>query len=211
MTITEMISLFDLVQDKVDEIYYTDAEKVEFLNASQNLLIENIVYSRDEDEGIDASKQKENILKPLRKKDTVITMAVVGNPTDAELDTACGGTLLHLEAIKREDNNTGTYYPCRWVREGERDAFADNTFKAPSATRPTYLLDLNGVFIEPIPTEAGQRVKVSTIRFPVAMVSPGTSCELIVGVHEQIVAGALAIAGIASKDDSILMFSQLVK
>jgi len=212
MTITQMISLFDLVEDKVDTIYFRDDEKVQFLNASQNLLVETIVFSIDEDKGVDANKQVEHILYPLRRKDVVITPASPGvGPILSELNTASGGTMMHLEAVQVETASaSGVYKPASWIKEGERTPAADNTFLAPSTANPTYALDYAGLFLEPA-LASGARVKVSTIMFPTQMVNPGTSTDLPLGIHEKIVAGALAIAGIASSDDSLIMFSQLTQ
>lgn len=212
MTVTQMISLFDLVEDKVDTIYFKDNEKVQFLNASQNLLVENIVFSIDEDAGIDANKQVEHILYPLRRKDVVITPATPGvGPILSELDTASGGTMMHVEAVQVETaSGSGVFKPATWIKEGERTPAADNTFLAPSTTEPTYSLDYAGLFLEPA-LASGATVKVSTVMFPTQMINPGTSSDLPLGVHEKIVAGALAIAGIASGDDALIMFSQLTK
>lgn len=206
-----MISLFDLVEDKVDTIYFTDEEKVQFLNASQNLLVESIVFSIDENMGIDANKQVEHVLYPLRRKDVAITPATPGSVILSELDTASGGTMMHVEAVQVETASaSGIYKPAFWIKEGERTPAADNTFLAPSTSDPTYALDYAGLFLEPA-LASGAKVKVSTIMFPTQMVEPGTSSDLPLGVHEKIVAGALAIAGIASDDEALVMFSQLTK
>jgi hypothetical protein len=212
-----MIELFDQVQDKVGEIYFSQDEKVLFLNTAQNLMVESMVYSRDPDSGLDTSKQIEDVLAPLKKKDVNINLPTGGNPTRAQLDTASGGTLLHVEGVKREVENeaetagTDVFKNCKWMSSNDREAFAENTFKSPTAQEPWYSFSDGGLYIEPVPTAGiDLDVKVSTVKLPIQMTAV-VNTDLPAGVHEKIVANALAIAGIASGDQAIMMFAQIAQ
>jgi len=207
MTIVEMISLFDLVEDKVDTIYFSDAEKLEFLNASQRIILDSIIFSNIEDVTADTNKKIEALLYTIIEKDVVITPAS-GNPTHTEIDAAITNSHKYILSTYRQDGSGGTYEWCKWVRENEKGPHADNTFKISSAAEPWVEMDSTGLIITPVPAD---NVKVSVVRSLADMVNPTQDCELPDALHEKIVAKALGIAGIASEDNALLMMAQLTQ
>jgi len=204
MTLVEMISLFDLIQDKVDTIYFTDAEKIEFLNTAQRVFVESILFNPEK--SVDSDKKVDALLYPIIDKDITITPSS-GDPTHVEIDTQVSGTVMYILSAQRQNGVAGAFVTAKWVRENEKGSFADNTFKAPSVTNPW--VETDGTTLKFTPT-CTDNAKVSTVREPVDMVTGVTDCELPVSVHEKVVGKAVALAGLASDDEALIAATKLI-
>lgn len=236
MTIDTMLTLFDIIQDKSNSAYFTDAEKVELINRSQIMFLTEYNENnfpgdiRITERGFISTRSLENtlgntdILKPLivgnmttTNGSTAISTDANGNLTNATIETAIAFNsgqstgvlkLLSLALVDGSDNR-----PIKFVRHNDLYKFIENDFLTPTTEFPLYCINNDGYQVYP---QAANDIIVSVIREPVQVVFIGPSdpgnvdCELDDFTHDRILAIALEQAGVASRDSAIVNLREIL-
>lgn len=107
MSIAEMRTWFDILQDKANDPYFTDAEKDEFLEDAQWDIINEIIGDYQSPTQLERSKTVETTLSTLVKSISITTDGS-GLLTTAAVDAAVGGTAIYPLKISRETLATGS-------------------------------------------------------------------------------------------------------
>lgn len=206
MTVAEQLQWFDILQDQFGSPYFTDTEKLFFLNRGQYEYVKNLFP--DNEGGLVNVELDWNILQniaPLVWETSEMVMSTSGVVTRtallANLQAISGDAtadifrLLGVEVRKGNDKQ-----PAKIIRHNDRSAFETNYFKKPSFTNFRYLLQNNGYKFKPIDTTS--RIAFTVVKTPISMaLSPLVQCELPTSTHNEIVAYGLQFAGIASRDE----------
>jgi hypothetical protein len=212
MNVVEMHQWFDLIQDKVDSVYYTENEKDQFLNRSIQIFINDIIHKFNEDQlgqlvissSLEQSLNVSEVLRPLMLLDLPVVTDVNGILTDAVINQAIEDesgeeeTYAHILSIT---NDLGK--PVIFMTENDNSKFQENDFKEATVDYPYYRIGSRGVYISPV-SEA-DTYAISVIKAP-KQVNYDTlsSTDLPETTHDYITAKALELAGLASKDEALL-------
>jgi hypothetical protein len=233
MTIDTMITLFDLIQDKPNSVYFDDAEKLEFLNRAQVMFLSEYNENnfpgdiRITERGFISTRSLENtlgntdILRPLVVGNMTTTDGVTpittdsnGNLLNSTIETAIGFNsgqttpVLKLLSMALSDDT-----PLKYVRHNDLYKFINNDFLSPTNAAPLYCINNDGYQVYP---QAVHMLIVSVVRQPVPMVfiaagNPGNvSCELDDFTHDRILAIALEQAGVASRDSALVNLRDII-
>ena len=211
MNVVEMHQWFDQLEDKVDSIYFNEFEKDLFINRAIQIFINNIINKFTEDrEGrfvissaLEESLNVSEVLKPLMLLDLPVNSDITGLVTDAEIvaaietETGDEAAFLHVLSVVSPDG-----MPLKFVRENDFHKFQQNDFKIANAEFPQYRIGFGGVFISP---SGVNDYTVSLIKEP-NKVNYATleSTDLPETTHDYIMASALELAGLASRDEALL-------
>jgi hypothetical protein len=219
MTIIEMLSWFDIISDKESSPYFSDAEKLQFLNVAQDDYVNELVFSvylptLSNREGparvysaAESSSSGLEILEPLLVPELTLPSSEGGEITrtqiNAAINTAVGhpSTYVAIDSVSKIVGSASI--PVRFVRHNDFYAFQSNVFKAASANQPQYRLFKDKLQILPIGVA---NYKLSVVKRPRRMVfdlvTPGNnvSCELPEVAHNKIVSIALEHAFKATRD-----------
>ena len=212
MTVLEMHQWFDLIQDKVDEVYFTESEKDMFINRAIQIFINDVVnaFLLNPQTGqvvisslLEDTLNAAEVLRPLMVLDMSVTADASGIITvdaiDAAIKTATGeeDTFLHILNLANS-NGIGLKY----VRENDYYKFAVNDFKKATTTYPQYRISHKGIHVTPIDSGG---YKLSVIKEPVKVnFDAQISTDLPETTHDYIMAIALELAGLSSKDEALL-------
>jgi len=224
MTIERMLSWFDIIQDKSNSPYFTDLEKVEFINRAQTKFINEIVFgqfipsmSKGERQAnainsFESVVQGSEALEPLFLSDLAITSSAGGEITRTQINSAInsetsgGEGYLYLLNIAR-DFGAGVVRNVRFVRHNDYFRFKENDFKKPTTNSPVYRIERQTIKIDP----AGAfNYLISVIKEPLDCVydsvTPANNidCELPEFTHDEILSIALSDAGVASRDEALI-------
>lgn len=227
MTIDEMITLFDIIQDKYNSAYYTNSEKVKFLNLAQNLFINESVFGINADEkrlgevpfvasSIEPTTINTSLVEPLIISDINLTADANGDvlfsdiETGINAETSSNEKLMYILAVYEDQDGEDIYI--RFVRHNDLYKHNQNEFKKPTVTEKVYRVSKGKITIYPKGTHS---VYLNVLKSPVDMVyvavsDPGNvSCELPYFTHNEVLAIALEISGIATRDQALLDVRQL--
>jgi hypothetical protein len=218
MTIEEMRSWFDMIQDKFNSPYFTDLEFEEFINQGQMNFVNESIFgqfipslSQRERGGqitnpSESTQQGLEVIRPLIIPDLAISSNSAGEISESAINTAIntaisktGQEYIHLLAVTL--NDSGTDRICRFVRHNDYVKFKTNSFKKPTARAPLYRLSRNGILLDPTGVKT---YKLSVVKKPdnVSLSTP-THCELPSEYHNIVVAYAVQLASIASRDEAL--------
>jgi hypothetical protein len=212
MTITEMLTWFDVLQDKYGSPYFTDSEKLLFLNRAQWEYVNATIPSNEG--GIVNMEVDENVLKNVSSllfELTVLNQSTSGIITNATinstLQTVSGdGTAEFIKVMRVKVVKNGRTYPAKFARHNDIDAFHNNYFKKPTYDTPKYTLQNNGFQFNPTDTVAS--IYFTVLKRPKDMTLV-VNCELPQITHNEIVALGLQFAGIASRDEILQQMNNL--
>lgn len=211
MNIIEMHDWFDLIQDKVDAVYYTTTEKDQFINRSIQLFINDVIHQFRDDPNrglmitstLEESLNASEVLRPLMLLDLPVSSAASGIMTDEAIEAAIlaavgeEGTFLHILSLK--DNND---LPVKYVRENDFASFQRNDFKQASSSAKQYRIGIDGIYCYPIGIAS---YKLSVIKAPNEVNYEGLqSTDLPDTVHDFVLAKALELAGLSSRDEALV-------
>ena len=224
MNVVEMHQWFDLIQDKVDSVYYTETEKDQFINRSIQLFINDIIHKfTDTREGplvissnLEESLNASEVLRPLMLLDLPVSTDEDGVITEEEIDsaieTATGETETFLHILSVSDGTKHIAY----VRENDFYKFNQNEFKKATEAYKQYRVGELGVYVHPLVDDNGQDLNpagyfISVIKAP-KQVNYETldSTDLPETTHDYILAKALELAGLASQDEALLQMRNAV-
>lgn len=217
MNVVEMHQWFDQLEDKVDSIYFNEFEKDLFINRAIQIFINNIINKFTEDrEGrfvissaLEESLNVSEVLKPLMLLDLPVVTDVTGVVTDAEIVTAIetevGDEAAYLHVLSVV---TAAGLPVKFVRENDYHKFQQNDFKVAIDLFPQYRIGYGGVFIAPVGVA---NYAISVIKEPKKVnYSTLDSTDLPETTHDYIMASALELAGLASRDEALLRVKDTV-
>jgi hypothetical protein len=217
MEVTEMHAWFDLMEDKVDTVYYTSHEKDSFISRSIQLFVNDlsskmvspptgptIIFG-----SVETTLPTGMMLKPLMRPGLVVA-AATGLITDvainAVLNTDFGTSNKVYQAILSIADSAGL--PVTYKRHNDFDKQEQNEFKKSSVTNPVYRLQNDGLLLSP--ADNGNYT-ISVLKAPDYVdYDAGTNTDLPVITHDIIIAKALALASIGSMDENLARIKQEV-
>lgn len=207
MSTQECVNYFLVLQDKYGSPAVEESEVVNFLNHAINEYL-NRIFPDNQGAAVNFEQDK-NItanIQPLIFEFDVST-AASGLLTTAALNAALvtagaevGATSFRVDSIGL--TSAGKTYPVKYLRGNERWAFARNFFKKPLLTRPKFEFVTTGFQIYPAGVQA---LTVSVVKKPkILALSPVINPELEDYVMFNIIAIALQLAGVATRDEEII-------
>ena len=206
MTTQEALDWFDILQDKFGSPYFTDDQKLLFLNNGQNEYLNNLFPGN---EGGEINIEKDwNVLEtidPLIWELPEVSMNTDGYITQASVETALqtitGDSDTELFKVLSVEFKKGTNrFPCKVLRHNDKAEFQRNYFKKPNLLSPRYLLQNTNYQFRPTDTTA--KILFTVVKKPAVLsLSPEVNPEFSVSSHNEIVAYGLQFAGIASRDE----------
>lgn len=221
MTIQEMHELFDIVQDKYNEKYFTDAEKDVFLNRAHMMAVNEIIFGEyyvngiNVTSGLEFSETQSGLLRPIivseeiitTNAESILTISSINQSIDSKYND--DSELMHLLDITAATGNTAITPETNigYVRYNDYQSNKSNTFKKATATNPKFLLSSDGYVIKP--SAPSQPFYVSCIKSPREVDLGGSvSSELPVQLHDKIVAIALELAGITTESQALVAMNR---
>lgn len=229
MTLAEMKTYFDVLQDKPNSVYFTDAEKELFIDRAQITLLNEHMerefpgHPMDTERAVIDARGVENtlgntdILKPLIVSDM---SAIDGGGT--KLKTTANG-VLSVESLKQAITNhsgksvepmkilsfavdNGDAYPdsAEYVRINDIHKFLKNYFLLPATNSPVWTHQNDDYLFYP---KAVHNIIASVVRYPISVVG-GNNCELQNSTHDRIINIALELAEMASRDGTLMQIRQ---
>jgi hypothetical protein len=214
MTVTELVDFFDRIQDKYGSPYFTTAEKEQFLNQAQLGLISDSLPKEGDEENIERNANVWTMFNPLFFS-TTSTMNSSGLITKSSLETALTTLLGFTVSIIRPlsitwaDTN-GTRSVKGPTRQNNWGAYKNNVFKVPVESDPRYYETNTDYVIEPINTAI--TLTINGLRYPKPIsVSGAQTAEISALHHKDVVARALEIAGIGSRDEIMAQLQKMNK
>jgi hypothetical protein len=210
MDIIEMHDWFDLIQDKVDTTYYLTPEKDQFINRAIQLFINDVIHQFNEDpqgrltisSNLEESLNASEVLRPLMLIDLPVSSNSSGVITDTAIDAAIAtkigetGTFLHILGLTDDAD-----LPVHYVRENDFAKFQQNEFKQATTTNRQYRIGVDGLYCAPTGVIA---YTISLIKAPTEVSYTSlVSTDLPNTVHDYVLAKALELAGLASRDEAL--------
>lgn len=203
MTTAAAISEFDLLLDKVGSPYFTDAEKLIFLNKAQLEVLSRMVP--DSVGGVVNFEFDENTqanVAPLIYKITatpssgVVTKSTLNTALQAASSDA-GTTVFRVGAVNVVSNGKSV----KFTRHNNINAFVDNTFKSPTLDEPRYTVTATSYTI--LPTSVGQ-VAFTVLKTPRVMTlvnSPDWDDYMM----NQVINVAVKLAAVPLRDGELIV------
>lgn len=213
-----MIKWFDLIQDKSESVYFTDENKLDFLNRAQDLFVNRVLFSFLQGQkriqespmigsGIESTSSSLEKIWPLILEDLTLSSDASGfisfDSIEGAINSVTGGnyTVLHTLNISKDGNYI------RFVRHNDFYRHNKNSFKAPVSSYPTFRISRNGLTVNPTGVNS---YKVSVVKSPKLMEfnffgDPlNVSSELPESTHNEIMSIALEFAGLSSRDEALI-------
>jgi hypothetical protein len=207
MTIQEKLQWFDILQDQFGSPYFTDAEKLLFLNRGQWEYVKNLFPGN---EGgiinIETNSDVWENVAPLMWKlsDEVVssTGLITYDALTTNLRSISGDATTDIFKLLKIGYKKGQKIgQVKVMRHNDEYAFVENFFKKPSAKSFRYDLENNSIKISPIDQTA--RIMVTVLKSPrqMALTPSVVNTDLPSSTHNEIVAYGLQFAGVASRDE----------
>lgn len=215
MTIVEMLNWFDLLQDKYGTPYFTDDEKVEFVNRAQTEFVNQFLPDTNEDSvNVELNSETLHKLRPLIFELSEDTMDTSGKITEADittnLQTISGeGSASFIRILSIEIKKLGKKQQAKLLRHNDKAAFEQNVFKKPAYGNYKFLFQNNSIQFRP--TDTAAKIYFTVLKTPINVVNPGTSCQLPQDTHNEIVAIALEFAGYASREEILTQIEKAAR
>lgn len=222
MTVQDLHSWFNILLDHYNEPYFIDTEVDQLINAGAMELVNDIVFKEffptlgENEKGLQALNSMESVqqgsevLQPLIVPD--LSVAVTGNiasntAINSALQTATGDVkdkAMHVLSVSY--SLSGDERVVRYVRHNDRGRFKRNSFKAPTERNPIFSIVRNGLLIEPNVSP----VKVTVVKEPRKVsIEDNITLDLPEFVHQRVIAYALALSGVATRDDVLLQLQKI--
>ncbi len=209
MTGAEMLTWFDILQDKFNTPYFTDLEKYNFLNDSQINYINDYlnINSDSEPPVFEENALKNTIIAPLLVEDVSVASASTGIILFTAIETALdtkyslsGSKLLHILGVVENASGDAVAF----VRHGEMRKQEDNEFVAAGSGNRKYRLSRGQITM--IPTGVLTYL-VTAIKMPVD-ISASVASEMPLITHRKIVAKALVKTGFVTEHQALTLMDE---
>jgi len=209
-----MASYFDLLQDKYGSTYYTDAEKSLFLQRAHIEFIKELFPVEDRSNtNAELSQDTISQIAPLIYEIPYTNMNSSGVITKAAVQaalTAMSATALVWRPLAIGWELGASKKPLKYLRHNDRWEFADNYFKRADSANPKIRETYTSYIVEPVSVSA--KVYFTLLKYPAVVdITGGVSSDLPDFTHDRIVAIALELAGVASRDAALAQLLQLKK
>lgn len=192
MNVTTWHQYFDILSDKYGSPYLTNAEKDILFNRSQFNVIDKVLAMPD------IQRQEELLRNNLKIATTTSSIAGV------VLNTTIDGLISGLTyKIRRVTDANGIE-----IRYSSTNKNRKNTFKAPSASVPRYTYNNGGIIVLPAATYS---LLITVVSEPTAVAYGGASSGLPEELHNDVIATAIDLAGIATRDEALAQLNQMNK
>lgn len=215
MNLKEMHEYFDIVQDKYNTPYFTNAEKDMFLSRAGNIFFKSLVAHH-----IDAHRLSilgGPMMPSILEGNAMNSMSV--SPFVREGNISCPtGDILYSDIVTAFGDRSFSHIlsvshegrPMRWVRHNDIYKHSQNSFKAPTEDRRLYAVMEDRLQVWP---SKNSTYKVTGLVDPLPVsydeVNYGTvddtsvEPEFLVKDRDRVVAIALDIAGVAVQDEAL--------
>lgn len=204
---------FDILQDKYGSPYFTDSEKELLFNrAIMDFVESHFTPNKAGTINVEISQRVMENLAPLVYRLPAVTMNSSGLITTTQLNTALNtiiaGTIMRTLGFGWEQT-AGYTVPVKLTRHNDWYEFKRNFFKDPKRGGvPRYYMSGNSFYMEPINTSVN--IKATVIKYPVTVsISGPIECDLPDFTHNTIIAGALELAGVSSRDEALTQLLEL--
>jgi len=192
MNVTTWHQYFDILSDKYGSPYLTNAEKDILFNRSQFKVIDKVLTMPD------IQRQEELLRNNLKIATT--TSSVAGVVLNTTIDGLISGLTYK---IRRVTDANGVE-----IRYSSTNKNRKNTFKVPSSTAPRYTYNNGGIIVLP---EAAYSLLITVVSEPTAVAYGGASSGLPEELHNDVIATAIDLAGIATRDEALAQLNQMNK
>lgn len=207
MTIAQWATYFDIIQDKYGSPYFTDAEKSLLFNRATVQYVQQFFDVRQPAElNIEFDRDSIASLSTLIYELPSITMSSTGIITKAQIQTALtgvlGGALLWREIEIKATLGTSVN-PVNYTRHNDWAQFLNNAFKTPTNDNPKcYETALDFRFL---PVNQTTQIVFTVVKYPITVdITGAVSSDMPDYTHDKILAIALELAGIASRDEALI-------
>ncbi len=170
MTIIELHDRFALILDKEGSPDLIDSEFTTLINTAQLAVVKDIV------EGEIKNKKEEEMpphafenvshlserIAPLISSITTLSTDADGRIQYSSINGLLSTVFYHIANIARVES--GTYYPCRFVRHNDVYKHELNNFKKSTVTSP--IVSKFADYLQVLPDTASVSVKLTVVRFP---------------------------------------------
>lgn len=212
----DLLAQFDALIDKVESPYFTDGEKLIFLNMAQNALLKEIVDDRILDRrtnGQGAVKLEDNeiiskYLSSLYAPGISGTMLAINRLTYAEIEASpdMGGREVYYVMSMRLSRDGTNYSGAKNVAYHRLNSVLDNAKQYPKDCRPIFTL--GDTFLDIYPRNAQYLYIVDILRVPLK-ISLAQDCDLDQILAGELVARAAEYAGIAMRDNQLVQATNM--
>ncbi len=212
MTTVQMIEWFDILQDKFGSPYFTEDEKLLFLNRGS---LEYVKATFPDNEGGILNLESDwNVLQnvaPLVFELSETSMDAVGKLTLATITTSLrtisGDATCDIFKVLAVEFKRGIdRFPCKFLRHNDKAEFERNYFKKPDFDNPRVLFQNANLQFRPIDTLV--KVYITALKTPKVLTLVVNS-DLPISTHNEIVAYALQFAGVASRDEILAQMNMM--
>lgn len=223
MNITQWASYFDLLQDKFNSPYFTEAEKERFFNSAQIEFVNGIIFdeyfpsSSAGERGAmvsstaESTVQGQEALETITEIDVPVNTSATGVVSRSDVATALTALsaptteYMHVMSVSTATAANVSYSPeriVRFVRANDFIRFQQNEYKKATNSDPVYRVFSGGIKVNPVVN--AEPLLITLIRLPREVsISGGTDSELPEFTHQRIIAIAIELAGIASRDEAL--------
>lgn len=215
MTQQSAVNIFAILQDKYGSANLSNSEVIDLLNMALSGEYMNRLFP-DNQGGVVNFEQDSNVtanIQPLIWTITT-TMNSSGVVTDATINTAlqtatgnASDTYFRIGSIGL--TNSGTTYPVKYIKQNQVWSFSRNTFKAPSLTNPKFTLVGSG--LQFYPTDQTKTLTINVVKKPrlLAVADLANNCELNDYTMYNVIAIALKLAGVATREEELINDSRM--
>jgi len=207
MLIADWITYFDVLQDRFGSPYFTDSEKMSLFNrAIVDFVNSHFPTGKKYVEDVEQNQRVVEDLNPLIFRVPAVRMDSAGIITanqvllslQALVPTA---QVMRLLNVGWEQSNSYTV-PVKFTRHNDWYQFKMNFFKDPKrGGGPRFYLSGLNYYLEPV--NISTNIRFTVLKYPVVVNSTGVECDLPDFTHNELIARALELAGISSRDESL--------
>lgn len=227
MTITEMISLFDIIQDKVDSPYFTGDEKEQLINSAQDKFLNEVIFQYlfppkrgggdlRLSSSLESNLMGSEALEPLFVLDLQLSSDASGivNRSDIKsaMNVVTGDTTDYLAIMSIAKDLSSYTLPVKFVRSNDFEKFQRNEFKKATDSTPQYRIERDRLKF--LPSGVADYL-ISVVKEPIRVVydevtpANNVDCEFPSFTHNTILSLALSEAGVASRDAALTQIKQM--
>lgn len=202
-----MHTYFDILCDKYGSPYFTTAEKDILLNRAQIRFVEENLPN------VDTAQDTNNKLSTLIFAPNTITLSS-STLSKTALRTAIrglsgDGNLEIWRVLAIYSVNNGVTTPVKFLRHNDLGPVQANSFK--SQSKYWFEVTLNEPVYSFLNISAADALQFWVLKYPKVLAHPSTSSDLPDFTHNEIVALAVDLAGIAIRDEALAQLNQLNK